>query len=147
MLKHIIQHKRQEKDTTCGAACFGMIVDCDESQAVKECKTKFRGTNIHNVKTALLKRGIETEIVELNVDYSDYFHWLKLNSKNRKLYLNCLFLNSHGGRGRFARSRHSIVASNGFIYDPAENEPIPIEAYFHKASKGLKLKYMLMIDA
>jgi hypothetical protein len=66
----------------------------------------------------------------------------------RKLYLSCHYRDkAYGGKGgRDSQRHHAIVAHDGFIYDPSESKPCPIEAYFDVYSKKLTIKEMILID-
>lgn len=148
----MIKHFQQEKNTSCGAAAYRMLlsdnVDMTEKEARKECKTKASGTYTFNVISALKQRGIEFANVNLDVDFEEYSRWLFLNSMGRKLYLSCHYRDkAYGGKGgRDGQRHHAIVASEGYIYDPSEAKPCPIEAYFDVYSKKLTIKEMILID-
>lgn len=148
----MLKHYQQERYRSCGAACFRIllsdIVDISESEARKECQTRASGTHTSNVVKALKNRGIPSNFVNLNVDFEEYSRWLFLNSFRRKLYLSCEYINRARGSkgGRDQHRHHAVIASNGFIFDPGENKPCPIEAYFDTYNKKLIIENMILID-
>jgi len=156
----MLKHFHQEGQTTCGAAAFRILlsdrVEITEKQAKKECRTgkdRKRGTFGLDVLSALRKRNIEAYYINLDVDFEEYSRWLLLNSIHRKLYLSCHFIDrACGGKGEQkgrgdAHRHHSIIASDGWIYDPSEDKPCPIEAYFDIYSKKLVIKTMILTEA
>jgi len=148
----MLKHSQQVGKTSCGAVAFRIMisdtVDITEKEAKKECHTTATGTFCHNVLLALRNRGIEANMVALNVDFVEYSRWLYLNSMGRKLYLGCEYINrACGGKGgRNSHRHHAIVAYNGYIFDPSQKEPVPIEAYFDTFNKSLKIKNMILVD-
>lgn len=148
----MLKHHRQERHSSCGAAAFKIMlsdtVDITEKVARKECHTKASGTHNFNVLNALRARNLDANMVQLDVEFAEYSRWLFLNSMGRKLYLCCHFIDKAcGGRGGRDRNRHhAVVCSDGYIYDPGEDKPCPIEAYFDTFSKKLFIKSMIMVD-
>ena len=113
-----------------------------EKQAVDEVKTKKSGTETYNVLLALKNRGLECTLVHLNVDFGEYSRWLALNSVKRILYMHGEFVNKKVRRHR----HHAFVVSDGFIYDPSEPNPLPIEAFFDRFTNRLHLHSMIMVE-
>jgi len=113
-----------------------------EKQAVDEVKTKKSGTATSNVLFALRKRGLECALVHLNVDFGEYSRWLALNSNKRILYIHGEFVDKKVRRHR----HHAFVVSDGFIYDPGEPNPLPIEAFFDRFTNRLHLHSMIVVD-
>ena len=150
----MLKHSQQIGSTSCGAVAFKIMisdkVDLTEKQAKKECKTGRgrAGTYCHDVLFALRARGMEANLVTLNVDFEEYSRWLYLNSMGRKLYLACHFIcKAYGGKGGRNRQRHhAIIAHDGYIYDPGEAKPVPIESYFDIYNKSLMIKNMILVD-
>ena len=148
----MLRHFRQMTNCSCGAAAFRTLISdielISEKQAVDEVETKKSGTFTNNIRLALNRRGIENNLVHLDVDWDEYLKWLKLNSVGRKLYLACIYYDKPygNGRGRPRIRHHAIVVSNGEIFDPAENEKLPIEAYNHIFSRKLVIEQMILVD-
>lgn len=142
-------HYRQKTNVTCGAAAYRSLLSqweiISEKQAVDEVKTKKRGTDTWSVVEALKKRHIPCEWVTLNTDFDSYSRWLLLNSKRRLLYLACEFIDN-SGRGRNSHRHHAIAVSEGFVYDPAQNNPIPIEGYYDTWNRSMNIKSMILVD-
>lgn len=142
-------HYQQKTNVTCGAAAYRSIVSqweiISEKQAVDEVKTKKDGTYVVDVFDAFKKRNIPCNMVALDTDYDSYSRWLLLNSKNRLLYLACEFIDN-SGKGRNSHRHHAIAVSDGFIYDPAQSKPVPIEGYDDTWNKKMVIKSMVMID-
>lgn len=142
-------HYQQKTNVTCGAAAYRSIVSqwelISEKQAVDEVKTKKSGTEAWSVVEALRKRHIPCEWIHLNIDFEEYSRWLLLNSKKRLLYLACEFIDN-SGRGRNSHRHHAIAVSEGFVYDPAKDAPLPIEGYCDTWNRAMIVKNMIMVD-
>lgn len=139
-------HFQQKTNCTCGAASYRIMVSqwnlISEKQAVDEVGTTKRGTETHKVLAALKKRGKEANLVHLNVDFGEYSRWLALNSVKRILYMHGEFVDKKVRRHR----HHAFVVSDGFIYDPGEPSPLPIEAFFDRFTNRLHLHTMILTD-
>ena len=152
----MLKHFPQEKHYSCGAAAYRILlsdtIEIDEKTARKECYTRASGTHSHNVTSALRKRGLDANYVYLNVDFIEYSRWLKLNSMGRKLYLSCEYrdhaCNGYGKRsgGRDRERNHAVTVCNGYVYDPSEPKPCPVEAYMDVFTKRLTIKSMILVD-
>jgi hypothetical protein len=142
-------HYQQKTNCTCGAAAYRSILSqwelISEKQAVDEVGTNKSGTSVWDVLTALQKRHIPCKWIFLNTDFEAYSRWLLLNSKRRLLYLACEFIDN-SGRGRNRHRHHAIAASEGFIYDPAQSNPVPIEGYCDTWNRDMIIKSMIMVD-
>lgn len=147
----MIVHFKQKTNVTCGAACYRMMIgNITEKQACDEVKTTKMGTYTSNVYKALLNRFGKDKvgIVSLNTDFSEYLKWLNLNSTGRMLYLGCDYVNRPcgGGKGRDKHRYHAILVSDGMIYDPSEDCPLPVESYFHTFNKKMIIEQMILVD-
>jgi hypothetical protein len=147
----MITHFKQKTNVSCGAACYRMMIgNITEKQACDEVKTTKKGTYTSNVYHALLKRFPKEKvgIATLNADFGEQLHWLDLMSKNRILYFGCDFVNrAYGGKGGRDKHRyHAILLSDGMVYDPSEDQPYPIEAYFHTFNKRLIIDGVILLD-
>jgi hypothetical protein len=142
-------HYRQKTNVTCGAAAYRSLLSqwkiISEKQAVDEIQTDKTGTSVWSILSALEKRHIPCDWIPLNIDFEHYSRWLLLNSKNRLLYLACEFIDN-SGRGRNRHRHHAIAVSEGFIYDPAQEKPLPIEAYCDTWNRNMIIKSMIMVD-
>jgi ABC-type bacteriocin/lantibiotic exporter with double-glycine peptidase domain len=139
-------HYRQMTNCTCGAAAYRMMVSqwelISEKTAVDEVHTTKSGTSTLNVVAALKKRGIDCNLFQLNTDFGEYSRWLALNSVKRILYMHGEFVNKKVRKHR----HHAFVVSDGFIYDPSEPNPLPIEAFFDRFTNRLQLISMIIVD-
>lgn len=139
-------HFRQKTNCTCGAAAYRMVIShwelISEKQAVDEVNTTRSGTASIDVLFALKKRGIECNLIRLNVDFGEYSRWLALNSNKRILYMHGEFVDKKVRKHR----HHAFVVSDGFIYDPGEPNPLPIEAFFDRFTNRLQLVSMVIVD-
>ena len=140
---HIRQH-----GPTCGAVAYASIVGCSEEQAVLECQTKLKGKNqgteTDNVVAALKKRNIPFLRVWIDNDFSCMETHLKLLSFQYKTYVVGKFV-SQGKRGRPSKGWHAFAIHNGDIYDSAESESFPIEAYYFKWNKYLWIHEIIIV--
>jgi len=140
-------HFKQKTNSTCGAAAYRSIVSqfdlISEKQAVDEVHTTKSGTYSYNVLNALRKRGYDANMVHLDISFRSYTRWLELNSKNRLLYLACDFVS---GKTKNSHRHHAIACSNGYIFDPGEDKPCPIDCFWDCFHKDLIIKSMIMID-
>ncbi len=143
----MLSHFQQKSNVCCGAACYRILLSdkeiISEKQAVDEVLTTNNGTKTSDVINALNKRGINNFLVQINIPYTEFFPWLNLNSQGRKIYLSGEFHDKTRTKDKIRH--HALVASNGFIYDPAEKEIYPIDCYFHTFSKSLIIKEMIII--
>lgn len=146
-------HFRQKTNVTCGATAYRTILShfnhlISEKQAVDEVKTTKNGTSSRNVLSAFKNREINASFVFLGIDFEEYSKWLNYNSKGRLLYLSCHFFRKPTGikRGRNRVDCHAIVVSEGLIYDPAKDSPIPIECFMDTEDKRIYIHSMIMID-
>ena len=142
---------KQKTNCTCGAAAYRSILSqftlISEKQACDEVNTTNKGTLTSQVLKALIQRGLDANLVILNVDWEEYSKWLKYNSNGRLLYLSCVFYDKNGGKvGRNRERRHAIAVHNGFIYDPGLDSPIPIESFLDSWNKKVYIESMIMVD-
>ena len=142
-------HCQQRTNITCGAAAYRTIISqwqvISEKQAVDEVETDKTGTATTSVLRALRKRNIPCECVYLDIDYDAYARWLLLTSKKRLLYLACEFIDN-SGKGRNRHRHHAITVSDGFVYDPAQSNPVPIESYYDTWNRTMLIKNMIIVD-
>jgi hypothetical protein len=140
-----MNHIRQTTSYSCGACSYAMIVGITEKEAIKEVKTKSSdGTSTYNVELALACRKINFKTIEVNQNFESVFTHLKLLSRDYSLYV-CGHYESNSGRGRNRRREHAIVIKNGFIYDPGEMIPVPINAYGHTYNRLYLIKKIILV--
>ena len=140
-------HFKQKTGVSCGAAAYRSIISqfelISEKQAVDEVGTTKKGTCTFNVLNAFKKRKLDANIVHLNISFRIYSRWLELNSKNRLLYLDCNFVS---GKTKNSNRFHALAVSNGFIFDPSEEKPCPVDCFFDCFHKDLIIRSMILID-
>ncbi len=136
----------QKTNVCCSPACLRMVLRefgkiISEKEAVDLLKTTKKGTKFYNLYS-VIQQETETEcyLIDLNIEFRDYERFLRLNSFGRIVVLTARFIRK-GQPERF----HSIVCHEGMIYDPGENEPLPIESYYHLFSK-LILQQVILVE-
>ncbi len=144
----MLKHQRQISDCDCGSFSYLMIINYLQPfitplQSIKEVKCDRTGTNTYDVLNAFKSRNIEATLVNLEIDYKDYFHILETLSKDNIIYLAGEFRNKSKTRDRVRQ--HAFCAFQNLIFDPAENHPIPIDSYFHTFTKRLFLNQAIFI--
>lgn len=145
------QHIEQKLSYDCGASAYRKILDLfgisiSHLEACQDAKLKKSGTATENVVVSLKRKIGNREInrVSLLTDFEQYKHWLDLNSKHNVIYLSSTYI-SNSGRGRNSKREHAVCVFNGFIFDPSEKRPVPIESYSYVFNKKLFLKEMVMV--
>ncbi len=146
-----MQHVKQISDCDCGAISYLMIVNhffapIKPIEACMEVKTSSSGTYIFNVLKSLEKRGLKCNLIELNVDYSEYFLTLELSSKYSLIYVAGEFRDRYFDKGRDRLRHHAFCVSDSYIFDPSQDSPIPTDAYFHIFTKKLIIKSLILIE-
>jgi hypothetical protein len=117
-----------------------------EDECRKLCKTRASGTHLYNVREAFATKGIHCYIASINQDYADSLEHLVGLSHHFPLVLSCEFRDRFHAKGRDAVRHHAIVMQNGYVFDPAERAPMPLEAFECVFNKKLTVKQMLIVD-
>lgn len=146
MIAASIQHKRQEKKYSCGAACYAMLLGISEEQARKEVKTRYTGTFSGNVVKALEARGLIAHHLTAGMDYFTHMDSIRMLSYRWPLYLACAFVSRHSKKGKATTRHHAVVAADGMFYDPSENQACPVEAFAHTFNKRLEIRDIILIE-
>lgn len=146
MIQATIQHKRQEKQYSCGAASYAMLLGIPEEQARKEVKTRYNGTFTNNVVKALQDRGLSVHHLTTGMDYFEHMDSIRMLSYRWPLYLSCVFVTRYSKKGKATTRHHAIVAADGMFYDPSENQPVPVEAFAHTFNKKLEIRAIVLIE-
>jgi len=139
-----IQHKPQEKDFSCSAACVAMLLNIPESEARKICKTNSTGTHLHNVATAIYNKGIFFKEIQANNDYKCIKVYLNLLSDTYPLICACDFRSRYNEKGRDRLLRHAILIYKRMIFDPSEKFECDTDCFEHTFNKSLLIKRYLI---
>lgn len=138
-----IEHRKQQTDYSCAAACFAMVTGISEERSRQLCQTKKSGTSMENVQEAFKKLDNKlSHHVTLNLPIEEC--WFLANFKFPTI-LHGIYLTKYCKRGRPRKTHHAVVLNQGIVYDPASKREFPLEAYFSKFDK-LKIKSMIIVE-
>lgn len=140
-----MRHIRQTTSYSCGAASLAMILGISEYDAAQLAKTKKSGTNTLNVFQALKKQGSNPKFLSINLPFECIFTDLKLLSKQYPIYIGANFI-SNSGRGRNNHRHHAIVLKDETIFDPAQNEPVPMDCIGHLWNRQLVINSIILVN-
>lgn len=124
----MITHKKQKYIFSCAASAFSMITGIDEDTSIKLCKTDKNGTYHYDVYSAFKSLKYLVHHVSIGLNFNECW-WLE--KLKYPIYVSGFYKTKYCKRGRPRQRNHAFVVYNGDIYDPAENQKFPIEAYFH----------------
>lgn len=144
----IIFHKKQQRNYSCGAACFAMLFGIEESMARKAVKTKSSGTNQWNVVRAIESAGLTAHDVNINKAYLEIKDFLNSMSFHFPIYATCTYRTRARGKkgGRDEVREHAILLADGMVYDPSERAECPIDSYEHTFGKSLMFRSIIIVD-
>lgn len=119
--------------------------ELSETECRKLCGTKVSGTYLHDIREAFAAKGVNCYIAEINQSYSGLESLVEF-SRHFPLILSCEFRDRFHAKGRDSVRHHAVVLQDGYVFDPAERGPMPLEAFECVFNKRLTVKQALIVD-
>lgn len=146
------KHFKQELPYSCSAATVKtalaiLKIEKTEAEIRAKIKTNSKGTFSCNVFWYLREVLPDYEIhsVEKDIDWKRDLKWLNLISYSNLIFVSGDFVCGGNRKGRYSHRKHMFLIKSGICYDPAENQPNPIEAHFHTFDKELKIGRLILV--
>ena len=141
-----INHRRQEKSYSCGAAAIAMLFGANEAEIRKEVKTDSNGTHDYDVYQFLKRVGLECHQIHLKENYYKFAETLKNLSFKFPIYAGSSYRDRYYVKGRDRNRQHAILICDGLFYDPSEKKGLTFESYESVFNKSMIINHFIIID-
>ena len=149
MIQEQIIHRKQNRKGDSALACISMLFGIDGKMAKRAYKQFSKTLTVKSIDLSIRRTGLKVNNIYLNRGFLNIKDNLKMLSLHFPLLAICEHDTSvyeYGKENEEDIKAHSIVISDGIIYDPSQDIPYDVDCYEQIYDKSLKVRRILLID-